>query len=41
VLFRSAQGSPLGKSAESYLRLINAQYPDGEPRAGQRIKIVE
>lgn len=36
-----AQGSPLGKSAESYLRLINAQYPDGEPRAGQRIKIVE
>jgi predicted Zn-dependent protease len=38
---RLAQNSPLGKSAESYLRLINAQYPDGEPRAGQRIKIVE
>ncbi len=36
-----AQNSPLGKSAESYLRLINAQYPDGEPQAGQRIKIVE
>ena len=36
-----AQGSPLGKSAESYLRLINAQYPDGEPQVGQRIKIVE
>lgn len=36
-----AQGSPLGKSAESYLRLINAQYPDGEPRAGQAVKIVE
>src|SRR3989338_3600082 len=36
-----AQNSPLGKSAESYLRLINAQYPDGEPHAGQRIKIVE
>ncbi|HXU94023.1 MAG TPA: M48 family metalloprotease [Gallionella sp.] len=36
-----AQGSPLGKSAESYLRLINAQYPDGEPHAGQAIKIVE
>jgi predicted Zn-dependent protease len=36
-----AQGSPLGKSAESYLRLINAQYPDGEPRPGQAIKIVE
>jgi predicted Zn-dependent protease len=38
---RLAQGSPLGKSAESYLRLINAQYPGGEPQAGQRIKIVE
>jgi predicted Zn-dependent protease len=36
-----AQGSPLGKSAESYLRLINAQYPNGEPRPGQAIKIVE
>ena len=36
-----AQGSPLGKSAESYLRLINAQYPDGEPKPGQAIKIVE
>ena len=36
-----ARNSPLGKSAEGYLRLINAQYPDGEPRAGQRIKIVE
>ncbi len=36
-----AQGSPLGGSAESYLRLINAQYPNGEPQAGQRIKIVE
>ncbi|HET7833211.1 MAG TPA: M48 family metalloprotease [Gallionella sp.] len=38
---RLAQYSPLGKSAESYLRLINAMYPSGEPRAGQRIKIVE
>ncbi len=36
-----SRGSPLGRSAETYLRLINAQYPDGEPRAGQRIKIVE
>jgi len=36
-----AQNSPLGKSAESYLRLINAQYPDGEPQQGQRIKIIE
>jgi predicted Zn-dependent protease len=36
-----AQRSPLGRSAESYLRLINAQYPNGEPQTGQRIKIVE
>ena len=36
-----AQNSPLGKSAESYLRLINARYPSGEPQAGQRIKIIE
>ncbi len=35
-----AKGSPLGESAESYLRLINANYPDGEPKPGQQIKIV-
>jgi len=36
-----AQRSPLGKNAESYLRLINAQYPKGEPVAGQLIKVIE
>lgn len=36
-----AQRSPLGKGAESYLRLINAQYPQGEPTAGQPIKVIE
>jgi predicted Zn-dependent protease len=36
-----AQHSPLGKNAESYLRLINAQYPQGEPAAGQMLKIIE
>ena len=36
-----ARGSPLGKNAESYLRLINAQYPSGEPAPGQELKIVE
>ena len=36
-----AQHSPLGKNAESYLRLINAQYPQGEPAAGQTLKIIE
>ena len=38
---RLAQHSPLGKNAESYLRLINEQYPQGEPDAGQTLKIVE
>lgn len=36
-----AQRSPLGKNAESYLRLINEQYPQGEPAAGQTLKVVE
>lgn len=36
-----ARNSPLGKSAESYLRLINASYPTGEPQAGQLVKVVE
>ncbi|MFA6971187.1 MAG: M48 family metalloprotease [Gallionella sp.] len=35
-----AQDSPLGESAESYLRLINASFPSGEPQAGQLIKLV-
>jgi predicted Zn-dependent protease len=38
---RLAQHSPLGKNAESYLRLINAQYPQGEPAAGQMLKVIE
>ncbi len=36
-----AQDSPLGRNAEKYLRLLNAQYPEGEPAAGQMLKIVE
>lgn len=36
-----ARRSPLGKNAESCLRLINAQYPQGEPAAGQTLKIIE
>ena len=35
-----AKESPLGINAESYLRLLNGQYPEGEPAAGQIIKIV-
>lgn len=35
-----AQNSPLGLSAENYLRLINASFPSGEPQAGQLIKLV-
>ena len=38
---RLAQHSPLGKGAESYLRLINGDYPRGEPTPGQYLKIVE
>jgi len=36
-----AQKSPLGKNAEGYLRLLNGQYPGGEPVLGQTLKIVE
>lgn len=36
-----AEYSPLGKNAESYLRLINEAYPTGEPAPGQLIKTVE
>jgi len=36
-----AAHSVLGKSAASYLRLINAHYPDGEPKTGELIKVVE
>lgn len=36
-----ARRSPLGKEAESYLRLMNGNYPDGEPTPGQYIKVVE
>ncbi|MFA5371840.1 MAG: M48 family metalloprotease [Sideroxydans sp.] len=36
-----AARSPLGRNAEQYLRLLNAQYPQGEPVPGQTIKLVE
>ena len=36
-----AKASPLGAEAESQLRLMNALYPSGEPKPGQRLKIVE
>ncbi|MFN3716438.1 MAG: M48 family metalloprotease [Thiobacillus sp.] len=36
-----ARQSPLGETAESQLRLMNALYPSGEPRPGQRLKIVQ
>ncbi|MCR4301282.1 MAG: M48 family metalloprotease [Sulfuricaulis sp.] len=36
-----AKKSPLEKHGESTLRLINAKFPDGEPQAGEYIKIVE
>ena len=36
-----ARESPLGIQAESYLRLLNGQYPVGEPVPGQLIKVVK
>lgn len=36
-----ARSSPLGRFAEKHLRVLNALYPDGEPAAGQSLKIVE
>ncbi|MDQ3187199.1 MAG: M48 family metalloprotease [Pseudomonadota bacterium] len=36
-----AKNSPLGRNAEGYLRLLNGQYPDGEPISGQILKIVK
>jgi len=36
-----AKSSPLDKHRESLLRLINDKFPDGEPKAGELIKIIE
>lgn len=36
-----ARNSPIEEHAEERLRLLNAGYPNGEPRAGNYIKIVE
>jgi predicted Zn-dependent protease len=36
-----ARNSPLGRNAVAYLRLLNALYPNGEPVAGQPLKIIE
>jgi predicted Zn-dependent protease len=36
-----AHNSPLGRNAVSHLRLINGLYPNGEPAAGQPLKVIE
>ena len=36
-----AKHSPLGRTAEAQLRLMNAQFPAGEPLAGQKLKVIE
>ena len=36
-----ARASPLGIDASAQLRLINQDYPDGEPKAGDTLKIVQ
>lgn len=35
-----ARQGPLGEAGERYLRLLNRQYPSGEPAPGQTLKIV-
>lgn len=35
-----ARRSPIENQAEAELRLLNGQYPDGEPGAGESIKVV-
>jgi predicted Zn-dependent protease len=37
---RLAANSPLGPPTESYLRLMNHLYPDGEPSPGQLLKVL-
>jgi predicted Zn-dependent protease len=41
TMAKLARQSPLGADAESQLRLMNALYPSGEPKAGQLLKIVQ
>ena len=36
-----AKNSPLGRNAVAQLRLLNALYPNGEPVAGQPLKVIE
>jgi len=36
-----AKKSPLTEYSESILRLINGKFPDGEPAAGELIKLIE
>ncbi|HEV7821136.1 MAG TPA: M48 family metalloprotease, partial [Burkholderiales bacterium] len=36
-----AKNSPLPKNAVAHLRLLNGLYPNGEPTAGQALKIIE
>ena len=38
---RLARETDLNHHAEEILRLLNGMYPDGEPRPGQRIKIIK
>ena len=36
-----AKKSPLNQYSESILRLINARFPEGEPRTGELIRVIE
>ncbi len=41
TIHRLARGSPIPDHTEARLRLLNGLYPEGEPRPGALIKIVE
>lgn len=41
TMAKLAKKSPLGGGAERQLRLMNGLYPNGEPRRGQLLKIVQ
>ena len=36
-----AKGAAIGASGDELLRVINGLYPNGEPRAGDLIKVVQ
>lgn len=40
-VMRHWRNSPTGRNVEGYWRLINHDYPNGEPQPGEILKVVE